>query len=71
MSDAQLLAAAIAASGLSARRFAVEVLDIDERNGRRALSGESELHGTVRIVCRAILRRHKLAAELAKANAAR
>jgi hypothetical protein len=36
-----LLRAAIAASGLSARRYATEVLTRDERTVRRWLAGES------------------------------
>lgn len=64
MRDTELLAAAIVASDLSARRFAVEVLDVDERTVRRWLAGDRELHGTVRLVCRLILLRPDLAATL-------
>ena len=44
MSEAvALLRAAIAASGLSARRYATEVLTRDERTVRRWLSGQSPI----------------------------
>jgi hypothetical protein len=69
MNDPDLLNAAIAAAGLSARRFAADVLDVDERNMRRWLSAERELQGTVRVVCAAIVARPELAAELATARA--
>jgi DNA-binding transcriptional regulator YiaG len=65
MRDTELLAAAIEASGLSARRFAVEVLDVDERTVRRWLAGERELQGTVRLVCRLVLLRPDMATTLA------
>lgn len=39
----ETLRAAIEASGLSARRFAVEVMGRDERTVRRWLSGETEI----------------------------
>jgi DNA-binding transcriptional regulator YiaG len=70
MNDPDLLAAAVAAAGLSARRFAAEVLDVDERNMRRWENGERALQGTVRVVCAAILARPELATELARARAA-
>jgi hypothetical protein len=47
-SDADLLAKAIEASGLSARRFAVEVLYRDERTIRRWLAGDSPVPEPVR-----------------------
>lgn len=71
MTDAEILRAAIEAAGLSARRFALEVLDVDERTVRRWLAGENELHGTVRLVCLAIVRRRKLAEELQRVWASR
>lgn len=64
MTDAEILRAAIEAARLSARRFTIEVLDVDERTGRRWLAGENDLHGTVRLVCLAIIKRPRLAAEL-------
>lgn len=64
MRDTELLAAAIEASGLSARRFAVEVLDVDERTVRRWLAGDRALQGTVRLVCRLVLLRPDIAATL-------
>lgn len=70
MNDPDLVRAATDAAGLSARRFAVEVLDVDERNMRRWEAGERELQGTVRVVCAAIVARPELAAELADACAA-
>ena len=69
MNDPDLLKAAAAAAGLSARRFAADVLDVDERNFRRWQSGERELQNTVRVVCAAIIARPELAAELARARA--
>jgi DNA-binding transcriptional regulator YiaG len=69
MNDPDLLAAAVAAAGLSARRFAAEVLDVDERNMRRWETGERELQGTVRVVCAAIVARPALALELAAVRA--
>lgn len=53
--DPVLLRAAIAASGLSARGFAIAVLGVNERTVRRWLSGERELQGTARVVCAAIV----------------
>ena len=50
MTDAELIRAAIDASGLSARRFAVEVLIRDERTIRRWLAGDSPLPKAVRAV---------------------
>jgi hypothetical protein len=43
MADRTMLAEAIEASGLSARRFAVEVLIRDERTVRRWLAGDSPI----------------------------
>jgi hypothetical protein len=43
MTDRELLEAAIDASGLSARRFAVDVLLRDERTVRRWLAGDSPI----------------------------
>lgn len=40
MSDPELIAAAVEASGLSARRFAVALLARDERTVRRWLAGD-------------------------------
>jgi hypothetical protein len=48
MTDVELLRAAIVASGLSARRFAVEVLLRDERTCRRWLAGDSPIPAPVR-----------------------
>lgn len=42
-SDRDLLAEAIEASGLSARRFAAEILLRDERTVRRWLAGDSPI----------------------------
>jgi hypothetical protein len=63
--DIDLLTAAIEASGLSARRFAMEVLGVDERSVRRWLAGDRELQATARVVCQAIVARPGLALELA------
>lgn len=46
--DAELLRRAIEATGLSARRFAVEVLVRDERTVRRWLAGDSPIPHAVR-----------------------
>lgn len=48
MTDPELLAQAIAASGLSQRRFAVEVLMRDERTVRRWLAGDRPIPAAVR-----------------------
>lgn len=69
MSDADLLAKAVEASGFSARRFAVEVLAVDERTVRRWLAGERGMPGTVRVVCRAIVAEPAVAAILSAASA--
>lgn len=49
MNDPELIRAAINASGLSARRFAVEVLIRDERTIRRWLAGDSPIPDVVRV----------------------
>lgn len=61
MSDADLLRAAIAASGLSVRKFA-GVLVRDPRTLFRWLSGESPLPRAVRERCEAIIREAPAAA---------
>lgn len=48
MTDADLLRSVIEASGLSARRFAREVLIRDERTIRRWLAGDSPMPEPVR-----------------------
>lgn len=48
MTDPELIRAAIDASGLSARRFAVDILVRDERTVRRWLAGDSPLPKAVR-----------------------
>lgn len=55
MNDIQLLERAIELSGLSSRRFAVEILDVDERTVRYWLKGEYPLPGSVRILCALIV----------------
>ncbi len=47
MRDADLLRRAIEASGLSARRFATEILLRDERTVRRWLAGDSPIPDAV------------------------
>jgi len=70
MNDPDLFTAAMAAAGYeSTRRFAEDVLGVDERNARRWKDGERELQGTVRVVCAAIVVRPELARELAAARA--
>lgn len=51
----ELLRRAIARSGLSARRFARDQLDVDERTVRYWLAGDRELSGPARIICQRIL----------------
>jgi hypothetical protein len=53
----KLLQDAIAASGLSDRRFATEVLIRDERTVRRWLSGESPIPAVVLTFLRAYLQK--------------
>jgi len=55
MTDAELVRAAITVSGLSARRFAVEVLIREERTIRRWLAGDSPIPKAVRTRCMAIV----------------
>jgi hypothetical protein len=55
VSDADLLRRAIEASGLSARRFAREVLIRDERTVRRWLAGDSPMPEPVIAKLRALL----------------
>lgn len=69
ISDVELLERAIAASGRpSARRFAMEVLGVDERTNRYWLDGR-KLPASVRIICFAVILRPSIADELAEANA--
>ena len=56
MTDRELIRAAIDASGLSARKFAVEVLVRNERTIRRYLSGEAAMSKVVRAKCEALTR---------------
>lgn len=46
------LRAAIDASGLSARRFAVRALGVDERTVRRWLAGDAEIPAPAARLCR-------------------
>lgn len=68
MRDVDLLSTAIGASDLSARRFAIEVLGVDDRSVRKWLN-DRPLPGTVRIICAAIILRPALVAELLHAHA--
>jgi hypothetical protein len=43
MTDAELVAAAVDASGLSARAYATRILRVNERTVRRWLAGESDI----------------------------
>lgn len=65
---AELLNAAIDASGMSSRKFARDVLDVDERTVRRWKAGEylEGFRGTPRILCAAIVKRPFLAKLFAK-----
>lgn len=58
-SPIEQLRAAIERSGYSARAFAVQVLDVDERTVRYWLAGEREMPGPVRQIVRAILAGHE------------
>jgi len=64
MSDVQELRKAIAASGLSARSFAA-LLEVDERTVRYWLAEERTMPGSVRVICRAIIRDPRIVASLA------
>lgn len=63
LDGADLLNAAIEASKMSSRKFARDVLDVDERTVRRWKAGEylEGFRGTPRIVCAAIVARPYLA----------
>ena len=50
-----LLRSAIEASGLSARRFAVELLAVDERTVRRWLAGDRDMPGPAVQLCRLVV----------------
>lgn len=64
-SDPELLRAAIAAAGFeSRRRFAENVLRVDEIEVHSWLNADREMPSTVRIVCAAIIERPALAGEL-------
>ena len=54
-SNPDLLRAAIEASGLSARRFAVDVLAVDERTVRRWLAGDRGMPGPAVQLCRLVV----------------
>ncbi len=43
MSDPELIRAAVEISGLAARRFAVDVMGVNERSTRRWLAGDSPI----------------------------
>ncbi len=69
LDGAELLNAAIEASGMSSRKFARDVLDVDERTVRRWRAGEYAegfAKSTPRIVCAAIVKRPSLAKFFAK-----
>ncbi len=61
MDDCELISRAIAASGLSVRRFAREQLVRDARTVWRWLAGSSPLPRVVRESCEAYLLAHPLA----------
>lgn len=68
LDGADLLNAAIEASGMSSRKFARDVLDVDERTVRRWKAGEylDGFESTPRILCAAIVKRPHLAKLFAK-----
>lgn len=63
LDGAELLNAAIEAAKMSSRKFARDVLDVDERTVRRWKAGEylEGFRGTPRILCAAIVKRPHLA----------
>lgn len=63
LDGAELLNAAIEASGMSGRKFCRDVLDVDERTGRRWKAGEylDGFKSTPRVLCAAIVKRPYLA----------
>jgi hypothetical protein len=69
VSASQLVADAVAVSGLSARQFAFGILGVDERTVRRWLAGDRDVPGTVRVVCQAIIDDPTIVYALAKASA--
>lgn len=69
MSDADLLARAIKATGYSTRGFALRVLAIDDGTARAILRGDSRLNGTARHLCRAIIARPTLARTVERLSA--
>lgn len=68
LDGAELLTAAIEASGMSSRKFARDVIDVDERTVRRWKAGEylDGFNSTPRILCAAIVKRPHLAKLFAK-----
>lgn len=68
LDGAELLNAAIEASGMSSRKFARDVIDVDERTVRRWKAGEylDGFNSTPRVICAAIVKRPHLAKLLAK-----
>lgn len=69
MTAIDILSRAITATGMSARKFGVEVLGIDPRSIRKWLGDERAIPPNVRIVCQAIIDRPVLAEELIAAHA--
>lgn len=67
MTDPELLAAAIDASGEKKQTFAVRILGIAGSSVRRVLSGDRQLNATERIVCTAIIADPSVALILAAA----
>lgn len=72
LSGADLINDAIDASGMSSRKFATDVLAVDERTVRRWKSGEylDGFDSTPRVICLAIIERPHLARLFARVNAA-
>lgn len=72
LDGAELILAAIEASKMSARKFATDVLDVDERTLRRWKAGEylDGFNSTPRVICLAIVDRPYLAKHFARCLAA-
>lgn len=69
MPNTDLLRSAIDASGLSARRFAAEVLAVDERTVRRWMAGDRDMPGPAVQLCRVVVDDPTIAEWLAEGDA--
>ncbi len=69
MTDIELLSAAIDASSLTARQFAIDVLGVEDRTIRRWLDESRDVPSTVKILSAAIVRRPAIVQEIMDAHA--